>query len=96
MIRALITAENLALMDVEERLSVLSLGLPATYKECGNAVAKAVRAHSWEDLGTLSERALDPKRKPAHYHGFETMVGSVRGMVSGIGGSTPMHTTSVV
>src|SRR5208283_1829699 len=71
---ALITAENLALMDDWKSGFRFVSRLPATYKECGNAVAKAVRAHSWEDLGTLSEEPSTPKRKPAHYHGFETMV----------------------
>jgi transposase len=71
---ALITAENLALMDDWKSGFRFVSRLPATYKECGNAVAKAVRAHTWEDLGTLSEEPSTPKRKPAHYHGFETMV----------------------
>jgi transposase len=33
-----------------------------------------VRENRWEDLGSLSEEPSTPKRKPAHYHGFETMV----------------------
>lgn len=71
---ALITAENLALMDDWKSGFRFVSRLPATYKECGNAVAKAVRENTWEDLGTLSEEPSTPKRKPAHYHGFETMV----------------------
>jgi len=48
--------------------------LPASYKECGKAIAKAVRQDIWEDVVTLSEEPVTPKRKPAHYHGFETVV----------------------
>lgn len=71
---ALITPDNLDLMDDWESGFRFVSRLPASYKECGKAIAKAVRQDSWEDLGTLSEEPVTNKRKPAHYHGFETMV----------------------
>lgn len=71
---ALITPDNLSLMDDFKSGFRFVSRLPASYKECGKAIAKAVRQDSWHDLGTLSEEPSTPKRKPAHYHGFETMV----------------------
>jgi transposase len=71
---ALITRDNLALMDDWKSGFRFVSRLPASYKECGKAIAKAVRQESWHDLGALSEEPSTPKRKPAHYHGFETMV----------------------
>ena len=71
---ALITPDNIALMDDWKSGFRFVSRLPASYKECGKAIAKAVKQDSWHDLGTLSEEPSTPKRKPAHYHGFETMV----------------------
>jgi transposase len=71
---ALITRDNLALMDDWNKGFRFVSRLPATYKECGKAIAEAVREDTWEDLGALSEEPVTNKRKPAHYHGFETMV----------------------
>jgi transposase len=71
---ALITPDNLALMDDFKSGFRFVSRLPASYTECGKAIAKAVRENRWEDLGSLSEEPSTPKRKPAHYHGFETMV----------------------
>jgi transposase len=71
---ALVTPENLALMDDWTSGFRFVSRLPASYKECGRAIAKAVMQDSWHDLGTLSEEPATSKRKPAHYHGFETMV----------------------
>jgi transposase len=71
---ALITPDNLALMDDWKSGFRFVSRLPASYKECGKAIARAVRENTWEDLGALSEEPSTPKRKPAHYHGFETMV----------------------
>jgi transposase len=71
---ALITPDNLALMDDWKSGFRFVSRLSASYKECGKAIAKAVRQDSWHDLGILSEEPSTPKRKPAHYHGFETLV----------------------
>jgi transposase len=70
---ALITPENLALMDDWNKGFRFVSRLPASYKECGKVIAEAVREDTWEDLGSLSEGPVTNKRKPAHYHGFETM-----------------------
>jgi transposase len=71
---ALVTRDNLALMDDWKSGFRFVSRLPASYKECGRAIAKAVKEDKWHDLGTLSEAPSTPKRKPAHYHGFETVV----------------------
>jgi len=71
---ALVTRDNLALMDDWKTGFRFVSRLPASYKECGKAVAKAVKQDTWQDLGTLSEEPVTNKRKPAHYHGFETVV----------------------
>jgi transposase len=70
----LITPDNLALMDDFKNGFRFLSRLPASYKECGKAVSKAVRQDRWHDLGALSEEPSTPRRKPAHYHGFETVV----------------------
>lgn len=71
---ALITEENLALMDDWKTGFRFVSRLPLSYKACGRAIARAVREDSWQNLGTLSEEPSTPKRQPAHYHGFETVV----------------------
>jgi transposase len=71
---ALVTKENLSLMDDWKSGFRYVTRLPAVYKECSRAIAEAVREGIVNDLGTLSEEPSTPKRKPAHYHGFETLV----------------------
>ncbi|MGB6064310.1 MAG: IS1634 family transposase [Desulfomonilaceae bacterium] len=71
---ALITRDNLTLMDDWKSGFRFVSRLPASYKECGKAIAKGLSQDSWHDLGTLSSEPSTPKRKPAHYHGFETVV----------------------
>jgi transposase len=70
---ALVTRENLALMDDWKSGFRFVTRLPSSYKECARAISEAVRT-GMKDLGTLSEEPSTPKRKPAHYHGFETVV----------------------
>jgi transposase len=70
----LITRENLVLMDDWKTGFRFVSRLPLTYKACGRAIAKAVREDKWQDLGTLSDEPSTPKRKPAHYQGYETVV----------------------
>jgi transposase len=71
---ALVTEENLKMMDDWDHGFRFVTRLPLSYKECGRAIAKAVREDAWEDLGTISDEPATPKRKPAHYHGYETVV----------------------
>jgi transposase len=69
---ALITKENLRLMDDEKNGFRFLSRLPMTFHECGDAIARAVDEEAWTDLGTLADES--GKRKPAHYHGHETVV----------------------
>jgi transposase len=71
---ALVTQENLKMMDDWDNGFRFVTRLPMTYKECGRAITKAVHADAWQDLGTVSDEPVTPKRKPAHYHGYETVV----------------------
>lgn len=71
---ALVTKENLALMDDWKSGFRYVTRLPAVYKECGRAIAEAVREGITNDLGTLSDEPSTPKRRPAYYHGFETVI----------------------
>jgi len=48
--------------------------LPATYKECGRAIADAVAANNWIELGKLNQTPATQKRPAAYYRGFETSV----------------------
>jgi hypothetical protein len=50
---ALVTPENLALMDDWKSGLRFVSRPPASYKEYGKAIAKAVRQDSWHDLGAL-------------------------------------------
>ena len=71
---ALITKSNLALMsDGETRCPFVSR-LPLSYKECKQAIHRAVLQGRWTDFGVISPRFPSHKRKAAHYHGFETGV----------------------
>lgn len=71
---ALVTEENLKMMDDWDKGFRFVTRLPMIYKECGRVISKAVREDEWTDLGTLSDEPATPKRKPAHYHGYETVV----------------------
>jgi len=71
---ALVTPTNLELMSDEEKGCRFVTKLPKPYKECIEAIERAVTADAWEDLGILSEQAPTQKRKPASYRGFETSV----------------------
>jgi transposase len=69
-----VTKENLVLCSDPETWFLLLSRLPASYKECGAAISKAVEQDQWEDLGVLSEQSAGPARPSAHYKGFETVV----------------------
>lgn len=71
---ALVTEDNLALMSDQDKGFRFVSRLPATYSECGAAIARAVEADTWEDLGILAGDGSHSKRPPAHYHGCETSV----------------------
>jgi transposase len=71
---ALITKENLRLMDDEKNGFRFLSRLPMTFHECGDAIDRAVDEEAWTDLRTLADESGKGKRKPAHYHGHETVV----------------------
>lgn len=71
---ALMTKENLRLMDDEKNGFRFLSRLPMTFHECVGAITRAVDEGAWIDLGTLAEESGTGKRKPAHYHGYETVV----------------------
>lgn len=71
---ALVTKDNLELLGDEQKGCFFITRLPRNYKECNNAIVRAMAQDTWQDLGTLSAAPPTVRRKPAHYHGFETEV----------------------
>jgi transposase len=71
---ALVTEENLALLADGKKGCRFVTRLPRTYNECREVVAWAVEQGKWQELGTISPQRPTAKRKPAHYHGFESEV----------------------
>lgn len=71
---ALVTKQNLRLMDHEKNGFRFLSRLPLTFQEGKEAIAGAVDEDAWSDLGTLAHNGETGKRKPAHYHGSERVV----------------------
>jgi transposase len=71
---ALITPDNLALIDDWEKGFLFVSRLPMTYHECRHAIEQAVDADSWEEIGMISGEPETKNRKPASYRSFETTV----------------------
>lgn len=69
---AFVTPDNLEKAK-DQNVKFLSR-LPATYKECGRAIADAVSADNWIELGKLNQTPATQKRPAAYYRGFETTV----------------------
>jgi len=69
---AFVTPDNLR-QSKEKKVKFLTR-LPATYKECGRAIADAVTADKWTDFGKLNQTPATQKRPAAYYRGFETTV----------------------
>jgi len=69
---AFVTPDNLKIAK-DKNVKFLTR-LPATYKECGRAIADAVCADNWTELGNLNETPATEKRPVADYRGFETTV----------------------
>jgi transposase len=68
---ALVTPKNLEeLGDVQPFIT----RLPASYGECGRAIADAIRADQWEELGQLSRTKPTANRPAALYRVAETTV----------------------
>ena len=67
---AMVTEDNLN--AVGSNLFVTRL--PATYSECGAAIAKAVDSETWNHIGELAEYPSAKSRPHAQYKTFETSV----------------------
>jgi transposase len=67
---AMVTEDNLNVLG--ENLFITRL--PATYKECGKAIEKAITADDWTDIGALAETKETKNRLAARYKGQETTV----------------------
>jgi transposase len=70
----LVTEPNLDLMADPKTGCRFVTRLPSRFKECKEAIARAVDANEWQDLGPFSDEPETPKRKPARYRIFETVV----------------------
>jgi len=67
---AMVTEKNLDAVGLNRFIS----RLPATYDECGRAMAKAVDSGAWVDIGPLAENVTGKNRPCAVYKTFETSV----------------------
>jgi len=71
---ALVSKENLALMEDAKTGCRFVTRLPGKYTECKQAISRAVDADAWEDLAGFSNEPDSPKRPRARYRVFETVV----------------------
>jgi transposase len=71
---ALITEDNLTLIDDWDKGFLFVSRLPMTYGECRAAIEQAVEADQWEEIGVISDEPEAKNRKPASYRSFETAV----------------------
>jgi transposase len=71
---ALITEENLALIDDWDNGFLFVSRLPMTYKECGAAIDRTLKADQWKEVGVISDQPQTKNRKPASYRACETVV----------------------
>ncbi len=71
---ALVSPANFDLMNDPKTGCRFVTRLPAKYTECKQAIARAVEADAWTDLGTFSNEPDSPKHPRAHYRVFETAV----------------------
>lgn len=71
---ALVTQDNLALIDDWDNGFLFVSRLPMTYKECRRAIEHAVDANQWDEIGAISDQPITKNRKPASYRAFESAV----------------------
>jgi transposase len=71
---ALVTEDNLDLLNDKDKGCRFITRLPRTYKECREVVTRAVEQNQWTEIGTISPQRASAKRKPAHYRCFESEV----------------------
>lgn len=71
---ALVTQDNLALIDDWDKGFLFVSRLPMTYNECHHAIEQAIEADAWQEIGVISDEPETKNRKPASYRCFETVV----------------------
>lgn len=71
---ALVTKDNLKLINDWRDGFLFVSRLPLTYGECQRAIATAVTSDTWKEIGPISDQAPTKNRKPASYRAFETTV----------------------
>lgn len=71
---AMVTEGNLDLLKDKDKGCFFVTRFPRSYKECVKGIERAVEADTWVDLGILSRQRPTPKRRGAHYRGFETQI----------------------
>lgn len=68
---AMVTEKNLTVIDDKTRFVSR---LPANYSACAKAIADAVEADAWTEIGRLSDNPGSKNRPGANYKAFETTV----------------------
>lgn len=71
---ALVTKENLELIDDWDNGFLFVSRLPMTYKECRFAIRRAVIDNDWDDIGVIAQDPGTGKHKGASYRSYETTV----------------------
>jgi transposase len=71
---ALITKDNLDLLNAEDGGILFVSRLPMTYRECAVAISRAVEMNAWLGIGRISDQPETKNRKPASYRAHETRV----------------------
>jgi len=71
---ALVTKDNLELIDDWDNGFLFVSRLPMTYAECKFAIRRAVADKNWDDIGVIAQQPGKGKHKGAYYRSYETTV----------------------
>jgi len=71
---ALVTKDNLELIDDWDNGFLFVSRLPMTYTECKSAIRGAVIDNDWDDIGVIAQVPGTGKHKGAYYRAYETTV----------------------
>ena len=71
---ALVTKDNLELIDDWDNGFLFVSRLPMTYTECKFAIRRAVADNTWDDIGVIAQEPGKGKHKGAYYRAYETAV----------------------
>ena len=71
---ALVTRDNLDLIDDWDNGFLFVSRLPMTYTECKFAIRRAVADNTWEEIGVIAQEPGKGKYKGAFYRAYETTV----------------------